>query len=211
MTAFMTVHQHTPNSSATCDTGRASSPTWRHASVPARRVNTTWASRCCDVSVHVLLAQRLPAPPSPLHPHQPRRSPETGQIPDRHPHPILGLGPGAAPSTADTIGHCLDRDNQLRDGLGNVEHPEPGQSQQRLRQTSTVAHAGVSSPLLPQTAVTMTGPLPRVVDGQLPATPHFNAKRFVMVRSCPSGAIRTAQSGLPNRCSRCTNDVPRHR
>ena len=44
ITAFITVHQHTPNSSATCDTGRAFSPTWRHASIPARRVITACAS-----------------------------------------------------------------------------------------------------------------------------------------------------------------------
>jgi hypothetical protein len=40
MTAFMTVHQHTPSSSESWDTGRAFSPTWRHASTPARRVST---------------------------------------------------------------------------------------------------------------------------------------------------------------------------
>ncbi len=34
-----------PISVASCDTGRASSPTWRHASSPARQVRTTWASR----------------------------------------------------------------------------------------------------------------------------------------------------------------------
>ncbi len=53
ITAFMTVHQHTPNSFATCDTGRAFSPTWRHASIPARRVITAWASTRADRSVHV--------------------------------------------------------------------------------------------------------------------------------------------------------------
>jgi hypothetical protein len=44
MTAFMIVHQHTPSSSANWATGRAFSPTWRHASMPARRVSTACAS-----------------------------------------------------------------------------------------------------------------------------------------------------------------------
>ncbi len=52
-TAFMTVHQHTPNSSATLETGRASSPTWRHASLPARRVMTRCASMWSERSVQV--------------------------------------------------------------------------------------------------------------------------------------------------------------
>ncbi len=39
---------------ATLDTGRANSPTWRHASAPARRVNTTCASSSVEVSVQVL-------------------------------------------------------------------------------------------------------------------------------------------------------------
>jgi Transposase len=53
MTAFMIVHQHTPSSSASWLTGRAFSPTCRHASTPARRVNTTCASTCSLDSVHV--------------------------------------------------------------------------------------------------------------------------------------------------------------
>jgi hypothetical protein len=57
VTAFITVHQHTPNSAATVDTGRASSPTWRQASAPARRVSTTWASTCSEPSVQVLASQ----------------------------------------------------------------------------------------------------------------------------------------------------------
>ena len=36
-TAFMIVSQHTPNSSANCDTGRSSAPTRRPAAAPVRR------------------------------------------------------------------------------------------------------------------------------------------------------------------------------
>ena len=57
MTAFITVHQHTPSSPATLATGRASSPTWRHASAPARRVSTAWASTWSECSVQVLASQ----------------------------------------------------------------------------------------------------------------------------------------------------------
>ena len=39
-TASITVHQHTPSSLATTAMGRASSPTWRVASAPARTVRT---------------------------------------------------------------------------------------------------------------------------------------------------------------------------
>ena len=57
ITAAMTVHQHTPNSSASSATGRAFSPTWRHASIPARRVNRQRAENCAEVSVQVLASQ----------------------------------------------------------------------------------------------------------------------------------------------------------
>src|SRR5690606_15758510 len=53
----MTVSQHTPNSSATRDTGRASSPTWRAASNPARWVITCRAGNAGCASVYGLAAQ----------------------------------------------------------------------------------------------------------------------------------------------------------
>jgi hypothetical protein len=55
-TAVMIVHQHTPSSSASSDTGRAFSPTWRHASAPARMVSTARDDTCSEVSVHVRAA-----------------------------------------------------------------------------------------------------------------------------------------------------------
>ena len=44
-TACMTVHQHTPSSSATPEAGRASSPTWRQAPTPARKVSSAREGR----------------------------------------------------------------------------------------------------------------------------------------------------------------------
>jgi hypothetical protein len=57
----MIVSQHTPNSSANCDTGRSSAPTRRPAAAPVRRcagaaVNTTWASKNSSGSVHYATA-----------------------------------------------------------------------------------------------------------------------------------------------------------
>ena len=56
-TASITVHQQTPSSRATTATGRASSPTWRVASAPARSVSTAPGATCSVPSVHVLAAQ----------------------------------------------------------------------------------------------------------------------------------------------------------
>ena len=53
----MTVHQHTPSSRATTATGRASSPTWRVASAPARMVSTARGGTCATSSVQVLASQ----------------------------------------------------------------------------------------------------------------------------------------------------------
>ena len=57
MTAAITVHQHTPSSSASWLTGRAFSPTWRHISVPARRVSTARTDTWSTVSVQVFASQ----------------------------------------------------------------------------------------------------------------------------------------------------------
>jgi len=58
ITAFMIVHQHTPNSAATVETGRANSPTWRHASSPARHLINWRANAAGDSSVHVLVSHK---------------------------------------------------------------------------------------------------------------------------------------------------------
>lgn len=84
-TAFMSVHQHTPNSRATCATGRACSPTCRHTSAPARRVNMAVVSSAstCSFGPRLPSARPLPATPPPLPDFQAYRPPEntTGHAP----------------------------------------------------------------------------------------------------------------------------------
>ena len=131
------------------------------------------------------IAVGLHATPAPLVPHQPCRAPEAGQVPDLHDHAVLCLGPGAAGRTTDHHGCGLDADDQLVRVLGHLQHPKPVQSQKRLGQPGTVLHAGVSSRRSLRTATTMAGPLPRVVDPQLPAAPHFIAKSQLSTTQCP--------------------------
>jgi hypothetical protein len=92
--------------------------------------------------------QRFAAPPPPLAPHQPRGATEARQIAHRDLDAIMGLCPGAAVVAAHERGRGLDPDHHLVGGLGHREHPEPGESQQRLGQSGTVVHAGASSSLV---------------------------------------------------------------
>ena len=178
ITAFMIVHQHTPNSSATCDTGRAFSPTWRHASIPARRVITACASTWSECSVHVFASHSVfAATPPPLAPHQPGRTTETREVTNLHRLAFVRLRARSRtpriPSNSAIVSIVITSSSV---DLDHLEHPEPVKSQQRFRQPDTVAHAGVSSSSQPSAAATMTGPLPETVDPLLPITPYTNAK-----------------------------------
>src|SRR5690606_8281249 len=68
--------------------------------------------------------------------------------------------------------------------------------------------AGVSSSLLPSTAVTMAGPLPHVVDPRLPATPYSNAKSR-LAASVTQGFVLHASADLVDAAVREAHDVER--
>ena len=126
------------SSSASSDTGRAFSPTWRHASIPARRVARR-RETCSEVSVQVRAAHNASR-------QRQRRLRHTSRAGARStPDPGLprpsGPAPRPAPRSRTTHhrGRRLDLDHDLRGRLGHRQHPEPAESQQRLGQTCTVA------------------------------------------------------------------------
>jgi hypothetical protein len=120
--------------------------------------------------------QRLPATPPALAPHQPRRSAEARQIPDLDVHPVLGLSAHPAARTALHPGDRLDLDHHLGRRLGHRQHPEPGESQQRLRQPGTVVHRrGLLVVAAVEQPQRWRDPCPAWWTPQLPPAPHFNA------------------------------------
>ena len=85
--------------------------------------------------------------PAPLHPHQPCRTSEAGQVPDLNPDPILGDRTHTTARTPDEFSRRLDGHDHLRGGLFHRQHREPVESQQRLSQASSVIHRQGSSSL----------------------------------------------------------------
>jgi hypothetical protein len=137
----MTVHQHTPNSSATFD-NRPGELTHLPARLGARSPGQH------DLRVEVLGAlrpglaftQRRPTAPPPLAPDQPCGTTEAGQISNGDLDAVVRLGARATVLAADHGGRRLDPDDELVGCLAHRQHPEPIESQQRLSQASTVAH-----------------------------------------------------------------------
>ena len=130
--------------------------------------------------------------------------PKHGQIPDRDPHPILGLRPSPAPRAADHLGVVSIVTTSSTAVSRHLEHPEAGQSQQRLGQTVTVAHAGVSSSSLPSDSRD---------DGGTPA-PHGGPRRPTPARPPPysdaKSLIRSLASAQSRYRSQARPVLPEH-
>jgi hypothetical protein len=203
-TAFMTVHQHTPSSSATLLTGRASSPTCRHASAPARRVSTTWASRCSEVSVQVLRShagsgqrhrrlRHTSRAGRPKHGRSRmavgRRSCATARVPQPA-HASTSM----IVSTSTTSSHGVSTTSSTR---------KPGSPRSASARPVPSFTQGPFSSSQPSAAVTMAGPLPHVVDPRSPTSdrrpPYSNAKsqltRRWMIRTSFQYRTRRADEG----------------
>lgn len=110
------------------------------------------------------ITARFAAPPPPLDPPQPRRSTEARQIADIDRDPVLGFGARTTALAPDHGGRRLDRHDHLDIGLADLEHPEPGQSQQRLGEAVTFVHAGAFLVVAALSSRDDGGALSRVVD-----------------------------------------------
>jgi len=171
-TAFMTVHQHTPNSSASRATERASSPTCRHTSAPPRRVSTAWAPKSGESRSRS--SPHTAVPPPPLVPDQPGGPIEARHVTHVHRRPVLGLSSHPATRPAHHGGR-LDLDDHLDRASSHAQHLEPVQAQHLPGHRGAVAHAVVSSSLLPSNSCDDGGtPAP---SGGSPGylTPHSDA------------------------------------
>ena len=191
ITAFMTVHQHTPNSLATWDTGRAFSPTWRQASTPARRVITA----CASTSVRAFrpglrVARVVDTTPTSLAPHQPGRPAEARQVTELHHLAFMSFGARSTRSTPHQLGDRLDGDHKLvgrsrpprAPGTPPVPATLPPARYRRSRR-------GPPRRRSREEAATMTGPLPQQVDPQLPTFPTPTRRAPDQVRRArPAGA-----------------------
>src|ERR1035437_3477221 len=82
----------------------------------------------------------LSTTPAALGPHQACRSPEAGEVSYVHADAVLALGQHATAPTPRHRGGRLDRDNEFVFSLGDVEHLEAVESEQLLREASTVTH-----------------------------------------------------------------------
>ena len=171
--AFMTVHQHTPNSAATTETARASSPTCRHVSAPARRVRTTWASMWREPSVQVLASQSGSTQRQRRLIHRSRAGrPKQGRS-----RMSMGMRSWASarvpqlrqPTTPTVVSMVITSSSGPSTHL---EDPEPVQSQKRLRQPGTVGHLRDLPSSQPWTATTIAGSLPALVDPRLLHAPR---------------------------------------
>ena len=138
-TASITVHQQTPSSLATPDTGLASSPTCLVASIPARCVRSPLGGTCSAVSVQVFAWQSL-SPPS-FHPDKSCRSSKAWKISDIDAHPVFGLRPYSTFGTPNDSALCLDIYYQLVWGLMNPKYLEPVKSEQCFSQRSRIVHS----------------------------------------------------------------------
>jgi hypothetical protein len=143
------------------------------------RVNTTWASRCSECSVQVLATQagstqrqrRLRHTSRAGRPKQARSRMATG-LRSR----VTAIVPHDRQPTKSAVASIVT--NHLGGRLDHLEDAEAVHSQQRLGQarSGTSSTQGPSLSSQPQTAVTMAGPLPRVVDPDLPTAPYSDAK-----------------------------------
>lgn len=79
----------------------------------------------------------LAATPPPFQPHQSGRTAETGQIPDVHPQPIMGLGPHPALRAPSPISDGFHRHDHLGRVFGHLQDLESVQSQKCLSQPRT--------------------------------------------------------------------------
>jgi hypothetical protein len=85
-------------------------------------------------------ARELSAAPAALGPDQACWSPEAGEVAYVHADAVLALGQHATAPTPCHRGGRLDRDHELVLALGHAEHLETVESEQLLREASTVTH-----------------------------------------------------------------------
>src|ERR1019366_7960741 len=187
----MTVHQHTPSSSATPETGRASSPTWRQASMPARQVSSALGGTWTERSVQVLAGhassrqrqRRLDHTRRAGRPKQVRsrmstrtRSWHSASTPQLQ-HPVTEAVVSTAITTSSSPSVTLSTVKPASPSIASAR-PVPSLMSE------------VPSSKLSRTTATMSGPLAALVDGRLLHDPQFNAKSH----ECSGGSRGEASS-----------------
>ena len=191
----MTVHQHTPSSRATTATGRASSPTWRVASAPARNVSTARGATCSVPSVHVLAAQSGS-------PQRQRRFSHTSRAgrPKQGRSRISTRIRSLASARTPQLGHptksaVVSTVTITSEGVSSTASTaKPVESQQRLSQASSVIHRQGSSSLESSRNLNDVG-TPGRVRGYL-ATSHSPVQREEPNNLAVSGSPRVKRSRL---------------
>jgi hypothetical protein len=142
----MTVHQHTPNSSATPETGRelANLAAGLDAGAAGEHRPCGHVSRTLGPGLDG--AVRLSAAPASLRPDKAGGATEAGKVAHVHADAVLALCLHTAVEAARHRRSRLDGDNYLVLAFSHAQHLEAVESEQCLRQASTVDH--VRGPLV---------------------------------------------------------------
>jgi hypothetical protein len=124
--------------------------------------------------------------------------PETRQIPEGDLNAIARFGAGAATNTADhPAGVSIFTTSSAASVTPSTRNP--GSPKQRLGRPVPSSSQGSPRRCCLQTAVTMTGPPPRMVDAPAHLTPHPNAKSQSDPRRRRDPRVRTLVAQGPRR------------